>query len=309
MTQTLILHIGYPKTGTSSLQWFLHSQREQLRRQGVYYPLAGQDDEHAHHRLAFALAANPYETVTASRRVALFDELTSEVARCGCDTVLLSSELFLGRLELIQASAEFQRLLAGRRAQVLCVLRSQETFLESLYRQFILDAQVRFADSFDAFLEAYPMAGEYHAILNAWAGFVGKENVATMIYEQAVHAGGLLRAFCRKLGVDTSHLAPADLDVWRNVTHDNTLGIEIVRMANRCLDLTIEQRLEVARHARTFAESTRHLPLPKRMLSAEQLQHIRSKLLETNRRLAEDFVHQPLDGFWFPQTAGARANG
>jgi len=304
--QTVVLHIGYPKTGTSSLQWFLHARREDLRRQGVYYPLAGQDSEHAHHRLALALSANPYETVNPDARAALFADLATEIDRCGCDRVLLSSELFMGRLELIQASAEFARLFEDRDVRVVCVLRSQETFLESLYRQFILDAQVRFADTFDAFLEAYPMAGEYHAILTAWSAFVGRENIVPLVYEQAVHGEGLLRGFCRLLGVDTDHLTAADLDVWHHVTHDTALGIEIVRFANRCPDLTLDQRLEVGRVAKAFAEQTRHLPLPKGMLSREQLDRIRATLLDSNHRLAADFVHQPLDGFWFSRD-GARA--
>lgn len=303
MTQTLILHIGYPKTGTSSLQWFLHGRRDDLQRQGVYYPLTGQDDEHAHHKLALALSAD------AGQRAALFADLMAEIDQCGCDTVVLSSELWLGRLELIQASEEFKRLFEGRRLRVPVVLRSQETFLESLYRQFILDPTILFWDTPEAFLKAYPLAGQYHMILSAWAGFVGKDTLETVIYEQAVRGEGLIPRFCRLVGFDISHIAPADLEVWRNVTHENALGIEIVRAANLHPDLTHHQRLEVRAHARAFAEATRHLPLPKRLMSAEALDQMRAMLTESNRRLAEDFVHQPLDGFWFPANGGAAAGG
>ena len=300
-TKTVILHIGYPKTGTSSLQWFLHARRDDLRAQGVYYPLTGQTGEHAHHKLAFALAENAYQAVSDHERTALFKDLMGEIDQCGCGTVLLSSELFLSRLELIRASDEFRELLEGRQLRVVCVLRSQETFLESLYRQFILDPTVRFTGPPEAFLEAFPMVGDYHTSLSAWAEFAGREALVPMVYEQALHSGGLIPGFCHLLGVDTSHLTGGDFDVWRNVTHDNALGIELVRMANHYPDLTQDQRLAVARHARAFAESTRDLPLPKRVMSADHLDRVRAMFTDPNRRLAEDFVHQPLDGFWFPR--------
>jgi len=303
--KTLILHIGYPKTGTSSLQWFLNAWRDELRRQDVYYPLAGQGSDYAHHKLAFSLAANAYESWETRERTALFKQLTEEIDGCGCSTIVISSELFLGRLELIQASEEFQGLLAGKKLKVVCCLRSQETFLESLYRQFILDPTVKFSDTPEVFLKDYPMAGEYHAILTAWSGLVGKDTLVPLIYEQAVNSGGLLATFCRLLNVDTAHLPADDLDARKNVTTENALGIEIVRMSNAVPDLSIEQRLEIGRAARAFAESTGHLPLPKRIFSDVHLERIHSLFADTNRRLAEDFVHQPLNGFWFAPDAVA----
>jgi hypothetical protein len=301
-TKTVVMHIGYPKTGTSSLQWFFHARRDDLRAQGVYYPLTGQTEEHAHHRLAFALAENAYEEVGRRERKVLFEDLAAEISQCGCDTVLLSSELFLSRLELIRASAEFSQLFEAKQLRVVCVLRSQETFLESLYRQFILDPTVRFAGPPETFLETYGTVGEYHTKLSAWADFVGKDNLVMMIYEQAVHSGGLIPSFCHLLGVDVGHLAAGDFDVWRNVTHNNVSGIEFMRMANRFPDLTPEQRLAWARQARTVAESTPDIPLPNRLMSATHLEQIRAMFADSNRRLAEDFVHQPLDDFWFPPT-------
>jgi len=49
----LILHIGLPKTGTSTLQHYLAQNAEALRTQGVIYPKAGRGGI-AHHELAFA---------------------------------------------------------------------------------------------------------------------------------------------------------------------------------------------------------------------------------------------------------------
>jgi hypothetical protein len=309
VTQTIVLHIGYSKTGTSSLQWFLNARREELRQQDVYYPLVGQDSEHAHHKLALSLSANPYEAFSARARTALLGALEAEIEQCGCRTVVLSSELFIDRVELVQGSAEFTRLLAGRNLRVICVLRSQETFLDSLYRQLILDPAVRLSEAPETFLKTYGPIAQYHTYLTAWTNFVGKDKLLPIIYEQAVHSEGLIRRFCRALGVATSHLSAAETDVWRNATRDSPVVAEIMRVANRCPDVTPEQRLDVLRHAMTFAESIQHVPLPRRLLSDDHLALVRSLLGENNRRLAEDFVHQPLDGFWFPLEAPGRTNG
>ena len=225
MTQTLVLHIGFPKTGTSSLQWFFNTMRDELRRQDVYYPLTGQGSDFAHHQFAFSLADNAYERWETQARSGLFRKLSEEIDGCGCTTVLLSSELFLERLELIQASPEFASILSGRNLRVICCLRSQETFLESLYRQFILDAKVRFSDTPEAFFKNYSTAGEYHAILTAWSGFAGKAALVPVIYEQAVNAGGLIASFCRLLNVSTADLPEGVLNARHNRTTENALGI------------------------------------------------------------------------------------
>ena len=302
VTKTVILHIGLPKAGSTSLQSFLHDRRDELQAQDVYYPLTGQVEwEHAHHKLVFALAENAHQAVSGRERKALFDDLTAEIDQCGCSTVVLSSELFLTRQGIVGASEEFRQLLEGRQLRVVCVLRSQETFLESLYRQFVFDQEKRFAGPPEAFLEDHSKVGDYHLFLSTWADFAGRDNLVPIIYEQALHAGGLINVFCRLLGVDTDHLAPGDGEVWQRVG-DSALVIEIMKMANRCPDLTQDQRLAVRRHVRTLAESTRDLPLPKRLMSAEHLDQIHAMFIDSNRRLSDDFVHQPLDGFWFPRT-------
>ena len=296
--KTIVLHIGYPKTGTSSLQWFLNTHRESLRQQGVCYPVTGQVADHAHHQLAFSLGANDSQQ-RGDERSHLFGELASEIQRCDADTVLLSSEVFLGNLERLQQSTEFASILSGRVLHVICVVRRQATFLESLYRQFIWDPGVRFAEGPDAFVKAYPIAGDYHAPLSMWAGWVGKENIVTVVYEQAQSGGGCIKHVCRLLGIDTTKLPGADFDVRRNVAMASALATEMMRTANGYSHLSENERVELTRRAREFAEMTSHLRLPTKLFTPDQIARIESRFLESNRRLADDFVHQPLKGYWF----------
>jgi hypothetical protein len=300
---TIILHIGYPKTGTSSLQWFLHTHRETLRRQGVCYPLTGQADDHAHHRLAFSLGANAAEGGSAGESTKLFTALRREIDESGADTVLLSSEVFLGNLHHLQASDDFASLLDGRTLRLICFVRRQATFLESLYRQFIWDPEIRFAGNPDAFLEAYPVAGEYHGPLSVWNAWIRPSKIEIVVYEQALVRGGCIREFCRRVGVDVSGLPEADFEVRRNIGVASAAATELMRAANG-YRLSADERVEFARRARQFSESTRELPLPRALFSAEDIARIEARYLESNRKLADEFVKQPLDGAWFRETAG-----
>ncbi len=60
MAKQLIIHAGFPKTGTTSLQEALSANRQILLANGIYYPHAGDHYPHmgdkAHHLAAFAIS-------------------------------------------------------------------------------------------------------------------------------------------------------------------------------------------------------------------------------------------------------------
>jgi hypothetical protein len=300
--KTIILHIGYPKTGTSSLQWFLHTHRDAIRRQGVYYPLTGQAPDHAHHQLPFSLGANPHRGVGLDPEPSpLFSALASEIDECGADTIVLSSEVFLGNLERLRASREVAAILEGRTLRVICFVRRQATFLESLYRQFIWGPKTRFAGRPDAFIDANPVVGDYHGPLSMWRAWVGPNNIDTVVYEQAQRGKGCISEFCRLAGIDVSQLPLADLETRRNIA-PSSAATELMRMGNGYAHLSLDQWEVFAKRAREFDQMTSHLSLPTALFTASDIAHIEERYLESNRRLAEDFVHQPLDGMWFRET-------
>jgi hypothetical protein len=299
---TIILHIGYPKTGTTSLQWFLHTHRETIREQGFYYPLTGQAPDHAHHGLAFALGARERFRQADNEPALLFQTLASEIDGCGAETVVLSSEVFLANLERLKTSPEFTGILEGRTLRVICFVRRQATFLESLYRQFIWDPNIRFAGNPREFIDAYPMAGDYHGPLSIWNEWAGAGTISTAVYEQAQRDRGCIVKFCELAGLDVSRLPAADFDVRRNIAVASSATTEMMRTVNGCADLSADQRQDFTRRAVAFAQATSQLPLPRALFTPDDIAYIEARYLESNRKLAEEFVHQPLDGMWFRDT-------
>lgn len=130
----LILHIGTHKTGTTSVQDRLHANREQLRRAGVIYPDLGRHSGH-HGYLTDWIALPQAYAVPGGGRRALAE--LAETWRDTDATLLLSSEEFAragGRGGTVDFAA-LCRIFARYEVHLVCVLRDQIGFLQSVYAE------------------------------------------------------------------------------------------------------------------------------------------------------------------------------
>ena len=62
MRRQIYLHIGFPKTGTTSIQTWLTEHAAALAAHGVLYPAIGRDGQeyqYGHHRLARSWSRDP----------------------------------------------------------------------------------------------------------------------------------------------------------------------------------------------------------------------------------------------------------
>lgn len=128
----LVLHIGTHKTGTTSIQNRLHAARETLRRQGIIYPDPGRHTGHHAYLTDWIALPPPYRTLGGgcAGLQALARRWREEDV-----TLLLSSEEFSraggrgGRVDF----ATLREIFAGYELMVICVLRDQWSFLQSVY--------------------------------------------------------------------------------------------------------------------------------------------------------------------------------
>jgi hypothetical protein len=129
------IHVGTHKTGTSSIQTMLRSNREALAAAGVYVPETGHPssvaDNAAHHNIAWELNGearfNPADGT--------FSELVAEIAGCGLPVAVISSELFshlAARPAALRVMrAEFESI--GCTPRIVAYLRPQGAYAQSLY--------------------------------------------------------------------------------------------------------------------------------------------------------------------------------
>lgn len=126
-----IIHIGPPKTGTTSIQKMLAHEEERLRDAGVLYfdtYRAGP----SHNGLAMDLRRGEADAVA--------DKLITEVRSGDYDTAILSSELFFSPWVSGKLSRALPRLLR-RGALIVAYLRRHDLYFEAVYKQKLKTGQ------------------------------------------------------------------------------------------------------------------------------------------------------------------------
>jgi hypothetical protein len=124
MKRKIFLHIGFGKTGTTSIQKTLLENRYALLNKGVLYPSTGIVD--GAHRGLFPLNHNELD-------VGIFSELISEIEKSESEKVVLSSEnmSFLNESYVEKISGCFENF----DVRVIFYVRNQVSLIESSFLQ------------------------------------------------------------------------------------------------------------------------------------------------------------------------------
>jgi hypothetical protein len=215
----LILHIGAHKTGTTSIQRFLHANRAALAARGIYYPgydLIGVAQSYAHHGVAhgFAGGTTPF---SREETVSFFAEMHRRMV--DYDLTILSAEPFYRHFvapskgEVPEAPEDYwparhayiDRVaeIAGP-AEVVVVFRGQDDFAQSVYQETVKAGRQTL--TFDAFLTRRWFHFAFLQQVEAWErAFPG---VSALSFERLAREGDLVEAFCRSIGIDPAGLEP-----------------------------------------------------------------------------------------------------
>lgn len=155
--RTCVIHIGTHKTGTTSLQYFLMQQSEELERHGLYFPKTGwYGVVPGHHAIAWELAHQP------DSPGALLNELIAELAAKLPPTALLSAEDFSLLASRARALETFAKELRGigYSVKILVYLRAQGPFAESMYVERVKHGFIR---PIPEFVKTVVSTGQYGA--------------------------------------------------------------------------------------------------------------------------------------------------
>jgi tetratricopeptide (TPR) repeat protein len=215
MKPELILHIGLPKTGTTSIQHTLAAHRELLLEQGILYPVS--PGKVAHELLpASILGSNLtikhfhptiWEGMTPTVRLELFrrefdQELRDRPAHV--DKVLMSAEHcgeFLKSRALICDLAAFLQARFGH-CKIVAYIRRQDSLAASVYSE-----RLRVGDlaSPSEPLRDLPSAWGYNfdLLFDAWASAFGEQAIQVRVYErESLRNGDVVDDFLVTCGID-----------------------------------------------------------------------------------------------------------
>lgn len=240
----LILHAGTHKTGTTTLQLALSTNRDYLRGQGFHYPnpqpfFGG--STRAHHLVALALTGAWSMSPSDVQRF-----LAYQAEEADGRSLLLSAEGFERHLHgrdgwtadgywplrhrYLDAVAE---AFSGFDVTVVVVLRRHDTYAASLYKEIV--AKDLYRGTFDWFIDEWREVFDHSRHLEAFrAAF---DDVRVVSY----HAGHVVQSFCQQFGLT---LSPEAGQLWERRSPDTRI---VEWMAQRDVCERADQR--------TFASS------------------------------------------------------
>lgn len=211
----IFLHIGMPKTGTTTLQSFLSQNRKLLLEQGYLYPRSPGDRNHL--KLpAFAMDQERIDNfrrglqltrpkVMADFRGKFSQKFAQELSRTQAAQVVLSSEHFSAQLvheTEINRLREFLCRFCDQ-IQIIIYLRRQDDTLLSSYSTEVKAGRTEKLSLPDE--EERYRYYDYWQILQRWESVFGEDNISVRIFERAqLVENDLIKDFAYTTGIEIS---------------------------------------------------------------------------------------------------------
>ena len=211
--ERLILHIGAPRTGTSTLQSTLRQNRANLLKQRVLYPESLE-------RVFVAAMAPAWPSDAQQRRIgvtglravqrlrrSLTATLQREVNEHQPETIVISAEQLFDRLDKGTVRRRLKHWLSrfAERIELLVYLRRQDQAVFSRYLNTVRLGRDEAWIVPDRSVKLY----DYQRRLKPWANLFGRDALTVRAYQrQDFPNGSGVLDFMARTGIDPAPLAP-----------------------------------------------------------------------------------------------------
>ncbi len=266
--KTLYLHIGQPKTATSSVQVFLGRNVSALNEHGFGFPSLpfkyptnrSRREKNAH----FLIEAARNKDELNDPNTTLMDHIDMGLNMIHeefekYDTILLTDEglwrsIHYGKKKpmdiLLRDAAEYNYTI-----KILVYLRRQDDFLVSRWNQYIKEGSSHrtFKSHIDRVFANENLAIDYAQALDSFSKMVGKENMIVRRFEPSAWKGGsIYEDFMDALGLSDIFplMTPIEDDV--NLKLDGN-SVEIQRMINANTFFKQKDRTNYRRYVRELS--------------------------------------------------------
>lgn len=250
MSGSVVLHIGMPKTGTSSIRHYLYGNKPAFRRRGFVLPVSPGETNHV--KVALYAWNDVKKNASSLRqlhglrspesirdfRTTFLSEFSREAASWKPEeTVVLTSEY----LSTLYEPQEFERLrrllgtMGARPVQVVVYLRRQDLYCASQYCQRVRGGDAMSWPQMTRQALRHPRY-DYATVLAKWADAFGRDRLRVRVLEKGQLIGGdLVTDFMSTIGCDGGpDFRPAH---WLNKSLD-TRSLEFLRQLNKMSDRT-----------------------------------------------------------------------
>ncbi|MCD8104067.1 MAG: hypothetical protein LUF35_03465 [Lachnospiraceae bacterium] len=299
--KTLYMHLGTPKTATSSIQVACANNNELLHQFGYSFPLFPytypgiRTQRNGHFLIEASLMRDkiPDQETTWQDRLALGLKMVHDEFET-CDNVILTDESFWcslnynkqSPLAILQKDAEEH----GYCIKTVVYLRRQDSFLISRWNQFVKEGTMTASlpDHLKKMLTKEPLVSDYAAALDKMAAQIGKENIIVRRFEPASWVGGSIYTdFAAAIGLPSeAALKPPKNDVNLGLKGN---AVDIQLTINRISSLSLEDKVSFAKYTKklsaNMAEEDQYNPL-----SPEETAEFLAQFEEGNERVARGYI-------------------
>jgi hypothetical protein len=205
----IVIHIGLPKAGSTTIQKFMSANETALRELSVDYPPIGRLNSGAHHNIASELKGKAEKFRPDAGRVS---DLVTCLRETPYNTTVLSSEsLWLNNAEVIRRFAA--RLAdAGKPIRIIMVIRNSVDFAPSTYAQKVRHGGKTY--DFDAYFNRRQGRDGFNVFgaASRWADAFGWDALIVRALDPAMLVDGdLISDFLTQVGLDPRAPAVRDL--------------------------------------------------------------------------------------------------
>lgn len=189
----IFLHIGQPKTATTTIQNFLSINQAKLIKHGWLYPNAGRQYD-GHHLLGNFFRAAPIHWIGQADPAQVMANLKREIDETNCDNIILSTE----SLYFAENPDQFAAYLKDFDVSVVVFLRRQDEWIESAYQENLKNGETRLGP--EGYLAALSNSLAYAVIIDSWAVAFGKRNIKIHIFDSADKRSPIEKIFMHLAG-------------------------------------------------------------------------------------------------------------
>ena len=222
----MFIHIGLPKTATSSIQSFLYDNSVFLEQHGYHYLQTGLNHNlKCHHDMVWKLGLHKgpsyVEENIEKYRQDILDSLRAEVAGNQDKDLILSSELltFIKDFKKLDPVLE---IFKDKEIKYILTLRRQDRFLESLYQQVVKDGV---SQTFEEWFHHSRGVANYNVLVTKLLLITTKENIIIDMFDTRISNLHPTENFLLSLGFDERYLKGLNIE---NIRDNESLSKEQV---------------------------------------------------------------------------------
>lgn len=289
----LHLHIGQPKTGSSSIQRVMKKNHKLLIKNGYLY-----DAPRVNHQNIIQKIAKSSNSAVEFKQ--FIDNKIKVANKLRCNHIVISSEslFFMHDKKINTMMKQFKVQVS-----VYAYLRRQDMYMESAWKQWHFKNLSY--KNFDDYVNSFKVPN-YYFHLHKWGRHVDSEDINVIAFEKRNFPEGLEKHFLQTLGIDDVEAFDFSIedDGWGENKGLSGEGLELAFQARELAENNIHNHSIQFFINKYFSDFQKEHFTSYNLLSLQQRKEIIKRHDATNRKIANKYLNSDKPLFLDPIKSG-----